>query len=79
MTVTHKVNEIAGIQDKKASGDAWATGVGVILWPSFFFISHNDQHVQLAELKGQYDALEEASVLKDCANPKNMKETKKKS
>ncbi len=72
--VSHKANELAGVQDKTATGDAWATGVGVVLfWPSLFFIAHDDVHVELAELKGRYDALEEAAIQKDCNIAKQMK------
>ena len=74
MRVSHKVNEVAGVQDKTASNDAVATGVGlVLLWPALFFISSNDQHVQLAELKGQYDALQEEAIQKDCDVAKEIK------
>lgn len=72
--VSHKVNEIAGVQDKTATNDAWATGVGVVLfWPALFFIAHDDQHTQLAELKGQYDALQEVAIKKNCDIVKEMK------
>lgn len=78
MRVAHKVNEISGVQDKNASNDAWATGIGLVLfWPSLFFISQDDQHVQLAELKGQYDALEQAAVQKNCDVAKEISEAKK--
>lgn len=63
--VSHKVNEISGVQDSTATSDAWATGVGLVLfWPSLFFIAHGDQHAQLAELKGEYDALEQAAIVR---------------
>ena len=76
--LSHKVNEVAGIQDKTASNDSAAMGVGLILfWPALFFIDHTDQHVQLAELKGQYDALEEAAVRKNCDVAKEMAAAKK--
>lgn len=65
--IAHKVNEISGVQDKTATSDSWATGVGLIVfWPSLFFIAHGDEHVQLGELKGQYDALEQAAIQKNC-------------
>jgi len=34
--VTHRVNEVAGQQDKTTTRDAWATGVGVVLFCPFF-------------------------------------------
>lgn len=72
--VAHKVNVIAGVQDKTATSDSWATGVGLILfWPSLFFIAHGDQHQELAELKGQYDALEQEAIHKNCDVAKQLK------
>jgi hypothetical protein len=74
MRVSHKVNEIAGVQDKQASNDSVAMGVGlVIFWPALFFISGSDQHVQLADLKGQYDALEQTAIQKNCDVAKEIK------
>jgi hypothetical protein len=67
MRVSHKVNEVAGVQDKTASNDSVAMGVGLVLfWPALFFMAGHDQHVELAELKGQYDALQEVAIQKDC-------------
>lgn len=54
-------------------------GVGLILfWPALFFIDHTDQHVYLAELKGQYDALEETAIQKNCSNIVKQMEANKK-
>jgi hypothetical protein len=78
MNVSHKVNEIAGIQDKTATNDSVAMGVGLVLfWPALFFIEHGDQHVQLAELKGQYEALEHAAIQKNCDVVKEINASKK--
>ena len=78
MRISHKVNEVAGIQDKTASNDSTAMGVGLILfWPALFFIEHGDQHVQLAELKGQYDALEQTAIQKNCDIVKEIADSKK--
>lgn len=66
--VGRKMNEVAGVQDKTASDDSVAMGVGLILfWPALFFIDSSDQHVELARLKGEFDALEQSAVRKDCA------------
>jgi hypothetical protein len=78
MRVSRKVNEISGAQDKQASNDAVAMGVGlVIFWPALFFISGHDQHIELADLKGQYDALEEAAIQKNCDVAMEIQEAKK--
>lgn len=56
----------AGHQDSQASKDAVATTVGVIVfWPTLFLIGGDKQNAaQLANLKGQMDAIEQASIQK---------------
>jgi len=58
----------AGQQDSQATKDAVATAVGVIIiWPAFFLIQGDRQNAaQLAVLKGQMDAIEQASIQKNC-------------
>ena len=78
MHVSRKVNEVAGVQDRQASNDSAAMGVGlVIFWPALFFLAGHDQHVELAELKGQYDALEEEAIQKNCNVEKEIQAAKK--
>ena len=78
MRVSRKVNEVSGVQDKQASNDSAAMGVGlVIFWPALFFLAGHDQHTELAELKGQYDALEEEAIQKDCNVVKEIQAAKK--
>ena len=57
-----------GVQDKQATNDAVALGVGfVIFWPSLFFIGGDKVNAaQLAHLKGEMDAIQEASIQKKC-------------
>ncbi len=60
---------MAGVQDKKASNDAIATGVAVVLfWPAAFMVSGGDGQTaaELAKLKGQKDAIEQAAIQKKC-------------
>ena len=66
--VSMRAAQAAGVQDNKASGDAVAMGVGlVILWPTLFLIKGNDETTQeLARLKGSMEAIEQASVKKRC-------------
>lgn len=65
--VGRKVHEITGQQQDEADGDAVALGVGLVLfWPALFFMMGDDQEEELASLKGQYDALEQAAIQKDC-------------
>jgi hypothetical protein len=71
--VGRKMNEVAGVQDKTASNDAVAMGVGlVLLWPALFFIESSDQRVELARLKGEFDALEQVAIQKNCTVAKEI-------
>jgi hypothetical protein len=58
----------SGAQDQKANNDAVATGVGVILfWPALFFIKGDAASAQeIAQLKGDMDAVEQANIQKKC-------------
>jgi len=76
--VSRKVNEVSGIQDKTASNDSVAMGVGLVLfWPAVFFIAGSDQKVQLAQLKGEYDALEQTAIDKNCDVSREIESARK--
>lgn len=66
--VSGRAVEMSGAQDSKASKDAVMTGVGVVLfWPSLFFIKGDGQTAaELGRLKGEMDAIEQASIAKNC-------------
>lgn len=66
--VVSKVNELNGAQKKKADSDAAMMGVGMILfWPALFGLAAgSDVEVQLASMKGHYDALTQAGMQKGC-------------
>lgn len=66
--VVQKVDELTGVQKKKASNDAVATGVGMVLfWPALFLLgTGSDVEPQLASMKGNYDALTAAGTQKGC-------------
>ena len=66
--VSSRASQAAGIQNQKATNDAVAMGVGiVVVWPALFFIKGNDENTaELARLKGQMDAIEQASIRKRC-------------
>lgn len=65
--VSRRVNEVAGVQDSQASKDSVALGVGLVLfWPALFFMIGKDKEEELARLKGEYEALEQAAIQKDC-------------
>lgn len=59
---------MAGVQDKQASGDAVKTGVGIVLfWPTLFFLKGDGATAaELGRLRGEMDAIEQASIAKNC-------------
>lgn len=76
--ISRRVNEVAGIQDKQASKDSAALGVGlVIIWPALFFMIGSDQKEELARLKGEYEAIEQAAIQKECDVAKEIQAAKK--
>jgi hypothetical protein len=60
--------EMAGAQDQKRTNDQIATGVAVVVfWPAAFFVGGDgNTAAELARLKGQMQALEQASIHKNC-------------
>ncbi len=65
--ISRRVHEVSGQQQKEADGDAAALGVGLVLfWPALFFMIGKDQEAELARLKGEYEALEQAAIEKEC-------------
>jgi len=65
--LVRKSQNINKQQDDIASNDGVATGVGLILfWPALFFIDNDDLREQVAQLKGEVDAVEQASIQKKC-------------
>jgi len=66
--VSGKATELSGVQDEKVSKDAVTTGVAIVLfWPAAFLVGGNGQTAaELASLKGQFDALQQASIAKNC-------------
>ncbi len=66
--LSQRAAEISGVQDKKASGDALATGVALILfWPALFFIKGNGAtEAEVGRLKGEMEAVEQAAIQNKC-------------
>ena len=66
--VSSRAAQASGVQDQKATNDKVAVGVGVVIfWPVLFLTKGNDENTaELARLKGQMDAIEQASVKKRC-------------
>jgi uncharacterized protein YceK len=66
--VSARAQQVAGVQNSKATGDAIATGVGLVLfWPALFMIKGDGTTAaEVARLKGEMTAIEQASVAKNC-------------
>jgi hypothetical protein len=66
--VSARAAQASGVQDQKSTNDKIAMGVGlVVFWPALLFTKGNDENTaELARLKGQMDAIEEASIRKRC-------------
>lgn len=66
--VANRAAAASTAQDKKASNDAVATGVGVVLfWPALFFIKGDgSQAAEVGRLKGEMQAIETANTANNC-------------
>jgi hypothetical protein len=66
--VSSAAAQATGVQDQRATNDKVAMGVGlVVFWPALFFTKGNDENTaELARLKGEMDAIEQASIAKHC-------------
>ena len=58
----------SGAHDQNATSDAVATGVALVLfWPAAFMVKGNSSNAQeVAQLKGDMDAVEQANIQKKC-------------
>jgi hypothetical protein len=67
--VSGKVRTLTGQLDKNNENDKLATGVSLILfWPAVFFLGGTkEEEAEYARLKGEYEALEKASILAKCS------------
>lgn len=66
--ISARAAQVAGVQDKNRQDDAIKTTVGVVLfWPVLLFNEGDGQTAtELASLKGQMKAVEQASIKKNC-------------
>ena len=66
--VSIEVNSMSGKLDKNKENDNMTTTAGVILfWPALFFVGGTkEQEARYAQLKGEYIALEQATIQKKC-------------
>lgn len=75
--LSRRVNEVAGVQDSHANKDAWAMGVGLVLfWPALFFMIGKDKKEELSRLKGEFEALEQAAIQKECNVAKEIQKAR---
>src|SRR5262245_43169940 len=67
-SVSTRAAQVAGVQDQQRTNDAIATGAAVVVfWPAAFLVGGNRQAAaELANLRGQMVALEQASIQKRC-------------
>lgn len=68
LRIQTKANQLAGRLDQAASNDKTLVGVGAILfWPALFALGGTkEQETEYARLKGEYDAIEQASIAQKC-------------
>jgi hypothetical protein len=66
--VSARAGQVSGAQDQKRSNDQIATGVAIVVfWPAAFFVGGDGPaSAELAQLKGQMNAIEQASIQKKC-------------
>ena len=63
--VTSRVAEISG--DPNASGAAWFVAPSIVVhWPTPWLATAEEGSAELSKLKGEFEALEQASALKRC-------------
>ena len=67
--ISRRVSELTGQIDKRARGDKTQTAVALVLfWPAVFFLGDNEaQNAELAKLKGESEALKQASITRKCS------------
>ena len=63
-----RYTELGGRLDQAASNDKTLTGVGIILfWPALFALGGTkNQEAEYGRLRGEYEAVQQASIQKKC-------------
>lgn len=66
--ISSRAAQVTGVQDQKATNDAVATGVGIVLfWPALLFIKGDSTTAaEVSRLKGEMEAIEQTSIRKRC-------------
>lgn len=67
--IQSRVSALGGRLDSAAQNDAALMGVGLILfWPALFFLGGTkEQEAEYGRLKGEYEAVQQASIAKKCS------------
>jgi hypothetical protein len=65
-----RVNQLGGRLDEAAANDKAITGAGALLfWPALFALGGTKvQEAEYACLNGEYDAVQQSSIMKKCAD-----------
>jgi hypothetical protein len=63
-----RISQLGGRLDEAAASDKAIAGVGLILfWPALFALGGTkQQEAEYAKVKGEYEALQQASMLRKC-------------
>jgi hypothetical protein len=66
--ISARVHQVSGDVDDAHTRDAVAMGVGlVVFWPALFLLKGNGpEAAELGQLKGEYDAVEQQGIQKQC-------------
>src|SRR4030081_1626445 len=66
--VSARAASLSGVQDQKRTNDALATAAAIVVfWPAAFFVGGDKQTAaELAQMKGQMVAIEQAANMKKC-------------
>lgn len=67
--IQRRVVELGGRLDEAAANDKALVGVGMLLfWPALFAVGGTkNQEAEYSRLKGEYDAVQQTSISKQCA------------
>jgi hypothetical protein len=66
--VIRRVAEISGVDHSNEGSPPWPTAQQIVVhWPTPWLATSEEETTQLATLKGEFEALERASVLKRCS------------
>jgi hypothetical protein len=67
-SISTRAATLSGSQDSQRTKDGWATAAAVVVfWPAAFFVGGDKQTAaELAQMKGQMVAVEQASNAKNC-------------